>query len=165
MASRKRKSTKRDATAIRDALPFFRKGRGKVASSWWNVTPAGDYATDIATGMEYAKAFMPLMAFNAGASDLAVIVSDMAIAGRDKSRTKAWRGIDDVALGFLLGIGGSLQSAIAGVTIATVAIESPSSDLGEKFVAHVKGGDALEPLRRSTVFHDPNANIFDAVVH
>ena len=106
---------------------------------------------------------MPLMAYNAGASDLAVIVSDMAIAGRDKSRTKAWRGIDDVALGFLLGIGGILQSAIGSVAVATVALETPSSDLGEKFVALAKSGKAFQPLRRSTLLHDPNANIFDAV--
>jgi hypothetical protein len=164
MAKRKT-STKNPAAEthkqMRDALPFFKKGR-EVASSWWNVTPSGDYATDLETGMAYAKAFLPLMNYNAGASDLGVIVSHMAIVGRDPSRVKAWRGIDDIALGFLMGIGGSLQSAIVGVSIATVAIESPGSDLGEKFVEVVKAGKVFEPLRRGTLFDDPNGRLLDA---
>ena len=169
MAKRKT-STKKPAAEtleeMRDALPFFKKGRGKVETSWWNVTPSGNYATDLETGMAYAEAFLPLMAYNSGASALGTIVSHMAIAGRKPSRVKAWRGIDNVALGFLLGIGGILQSAIGGVAIATVAIEDgPKSDLGEKFVALVKSGEPFRPLRRSTLLHDPNANIFDAVAH
>jgi hypothetical protein len=56
-----------------------------------------------------------------------------------------------------MGIGGSLQSAMASVAIAAVAIESPHSDLGEKFVAHVKRGDAFRPLRRGTLAHNPNS--------
>ena len=165
MAKRKT-STKNPAAEtpkqMRDALPFFKKGRGKVASSWWNVTPSGDYATDWETGMAYAKAFLPLMTYNAGAADLGIIVSHMAIAGRDPSHVKACRGIDDIALGFLNGIGGSLQSAIVGLSISTVAIESPGSDFGKKFVEVVKAGKILEPLRRGTLFHDPNALLLDA---
>jgi hypothetical protein len=65
-------SAKNDATAIRDALPFFKNRQGKVAQSYWNVTPSGDYATDLETGKAYARAFMPMLRFNAGASDLAV---------------------------------------------------------------------------------------------
>jgi len=164
MAKRKT-STKNPAAEtheqMRDALPFFKKGRGKVSPTWWNVTPSGDYATDLETGMAYAKAFLPLMTHNSGACDLGVIVSHMAIAGRDPVRVKASRGIDDIALGFLMGIGGSLQSAMVGISIATVAIERPGSDLGEKFVKVVKAGKVLEPLRRGTLFHDPNALILD----
>jgi hypothetical protein len=145
-------------------LPFFKAGRGKVATSWWSVTPSGNYSEDLETGMEYAKAFLPLMTYNAGAVSLGAIVSDMAIAGRDPSRVRPWRGIDAVALGFLMGIGGSLQSAIASVAIATVAIEGSCSDLGEKFVEHVKRGDAFRPLRRGTLAHNPNAHMFDAAV-
>jgi hypothetical protein len=63
-----------------------------------------------------------------------------------------------------MGIGGSIQSAIASVAIAAVAIESPHSDLGEKFVAHVKRGDAFRPLRCGTLAHNPNAHMFDAAV-
>ena len=164
MAKRKTSTKNRAAEAhkMRDALPFFKKRRGKVASSWWNVTPSGDYATDWETGMAYAKAFLPLMTYNAGASDLGIIVSHMAIAGRDPSHVKACRGIDDIALGFLNGIGGSLQSAIVGLSISTVAIESPGSDFGKKFVEVVKAGKILEPLRRGTLFHDPNALLLDA---
>src|SRR3984893_1772335 len=86
---------KNEATALRDALPFFKKGRGKVATSWWNVTPAGNYSADLETGKAYARAFRPLLRFNCGGSDLAIIVSHMALAGRDIEKApKAWRGID-----------------------------------------------------------------------
>jgi hypothetical protein len=154
---------KSEATAMRDALPFFRKGRGKVETSWWNVTPSGDYATDLETGMSYARAFLPLLMFNAGASDLGCIVSHMALAGRDRSRTpEDWRGIDSIALGFMMGIGGSLQSAVGCIGIAAAAIEKPKGELGTKFVELVKSGNALAPLRRNTLFHDPRANIFSA---
>jgi hypothetical protein len=164
-ASTSRKKTGPEtATSIRDGLPFFKSGRGKVATSWWNVSPSGNYSEDLETGMEYAKAFLPLMAYNAGASSLGTVVSHMAIAGRDPSRVRPWRGIDAVALGFLMGIGGSLQSAMASVAIAAVAIERPRSDLGDKFVAHVKRGDAFRPLRRGTLAHNPNALMFDAAV-
>src|ERR1700682_1765247 len=76
------KKPKSEAIALRDALPFFKKGRGKVATSWWNVTPSGDYATDLKTGKNYARAFLPMLTFNGGASALGAIVSDMAKAGR-----------------------------------------------------------------------------------
>ena len=145
-------------------LSFFKKGRGKVATSWWNVTPSGDYAADLETGKSHARAFLPMLSFNAGASDLGTIVSDMAKAGRDPVKNpKDWRGIDNVALGFLMGIGGSLQSAIAGIGLAAVAIEKPEGDLGPKFVKLVKSGNILTPLRRNTLFHDPGANIFRAL--
>jgi hypothetical protein len=156
--------SKSEAIALRDALPFFRNRRGKVAASWWNVTPSGDYAADLETGMAYAKAFLPMMMFNAGASDLGTIVSDMAKAGRDcEKNPKNRRGIDDIALGFLMGIGGSLQAAIVSIGIAAAAIEKPKGDLGPRFVKLVKSGNILTPLRRNTLFHDPAANIFRAV--
>jgi hypothetical protein len=153
---------KNEATALRDALPFFKKGRGKVATPWWNVTPSGNYSADLETGKDYARAFLPMMTFNAGASDLAAIVSDMAKAGRDPANNpRAWRGVDAVALGFLMEIGGSLQAAIASIAIAACAIEQPASDLGPKFVELVKSGDALRGLNRSTVFHNPDACIIE----
>src|SRR5450759_967742 len=74
---------KGDPTTLRNALPFFRKRRGKIGQSWWNVTPSGNYVADLKTGKAYASAFLPLLQFNAAASDLAVIASDMAKAGRD----------------------------------------------------------------------------------
>ena len=154
--------TKSDATAIRDALPFFKKGRGKVATPWWNVSPSGNYAADLETGKAYARAFLPMLTFNAGASDLAAIVSDMAKAGRDPANNpKGWRGIDAVALGFMMEIGGALQSALLGMAVATVAIDKPGSDLGPKFVELVRSGNALHGLNRSTLFHNPNACILE----
>jgi hypothetical protein len=154
---------KNDATVLRDALPFFKKGRGKVATSWWNVSPSGNYAADLDTGKEYARAFLPMLRFNAGASGLGCIVSDMAKAGRDPANNpKDWRGIDAVALGFILEIGGSLQASIVGMAVAAVAIEKPGSDLGPKFVELVKSGAALHGLNRSTLFHNPNACILEA---
>jgi hypothetical protein len=153
---------KNEATALRDALPFFKKGHGKVATSWWNVSPSGDYSADLKTGKAYARAFLPMLTFNAGASSLGAIVSDMAKAGRNPANNpKDWRGIDAVALGFIMEIAGSLQAAIVNIAIATVAIERPNSDLGHKFVDLVKKGDALRGLNRSTLFHDPNASIFE----
>lgn len=160
--SRRASPAKGEAIAQRDALPFFKKGRGKVAASWWSVEPSGDYVADLETGKEYARAFMPMLMFNAGASDLATIVSHMALAGRDPAKApKPWRGIDNVALGFLMEIGGALQAGMASVAIATVAIESPASDLGPKFVKLVKDGCAFRSLNRSSLWHDPNAGIFD----
>jgi hypothetical protein len=151
---------KNEATALRDALPFFKKGRGKVATSWWNVTPTGNYSADLETGKAYARAFMPMLSFNAGASDLAAIVSDMAKAGRDPANNpKDWRGIDAVALGFMLEIGGSLQAAMASIAIAATAIKNPASDLGPKFLEVVRAGSAMRGLNRSTLFHNPTACI------
>ena len=156
---------KNEATELRDALPFFKKGRGKVATSWWNVTPAGNYSADLETGKAYARAFMPMLRFNAGASDLAAIVSDMAKAGRDPANNpKDWRGIDAVAIGFMLEIGGALQSALLGMAVAAVAIEKPDSDLGPKFVELVKSGNALHALNRSTLFYNPTACIIEGRV-
>lgn len=157
--SKHRAKGKSDAIATRDALPFFKKGRRKVATTWWNVTPSGDYVADLETGKAYARAFLPMLAFNAGASDLGCIVSHMAIAGRDNANVKNWRGIDAIALGFMLEIGGALQSAIVGMSIATVAIDRKSSDLGAKFVELMNSGNALHGLNRSTLFHDPGSMI------
>ena len=155
---------KNEAIALRDALPFFRKGRGKVETSWWNVTPSGDYAADLETGKKYARAFLPMLSFNAGASDLGIIVSDMAKAGRDLANNpKEWRGIDAVALGFMMEIGGSLQAAMVSVTIAATAIKNPTFDLGKKFLEVVEAGNALKSLNRSTLFHNPTASIFEKV--
>ena len=167
MSQAKRKNTTKQAAmrehaATRDGLPFFKKGRGKVKTSWWNVTPSGDYGADLETGMAYAKAFLPMMMYNSGASDLGVIVSHMALSGRDRSKTpKDWCGIDNVALGFLMGIGGSLQAAMGGVAIAAAAIKHPEGTLGPDFLKLVEAGNAFNPLRRNTLFHDPNANIFE----
>jgi hypothetical protein len=153
---------KNETIALRDALPFFKNRQGKVAQSYWNVTPSGDYSADLETGKAYARAFMPLLRFNAGASDLAAIVSDMAKAGRDPANNpKDWRGIDAVALGFMMEIGGSLQASIVGMAVAAVAIEKPGSDLGPKFVELVKSGTALHGLNRSTLFHNPTACIIE----
>lgn len=150
-----------DLTAIRNALPFFKPGRGKVETSWWNVTPSGNYAVDLETGKAYARAFLPVMTFNAGASTLGTIVSDMAKAGRDPIKNpKSYRHIDAVALGFLMQIGGILQSAMASIGVATIALKDPKSDLGEKFIALVESGELLRGTNRSTLFHDPNASIF-----
>jgi hypothetical protein len=33
----KKKTAAKGATAVRDALPFFKKGRGKTPTSWWSV--------------------------------------------------------------------------------------------------------------------------------
>jgi hypothetical protein len=156
------KRPKNEATALRDALPFFKKGRGKVATSWWNVTPTGNYSADLEAGAAYARAFLPLMMFNAGPSTLGAIVSDMAKAGRDPANNpKDWRGIDAVALGFMMEIGGSLQAAMVGMAVAAIAIEKPGSDLGPKFVELVKRGAALHGLNRSTLFHNPTACIIE----
>jgi len=51
---------------------------------------------------------------------------------------------------------------MGGIAIAAAAIEMPEGDLGAKFVKLVKSGHAFDPLRRSTLFHDPNALILEA---
>jgi hypothetical protein len=161
-ASKPKAKAKNEAIAMRDALPFFRKGRGKIETSWWNVAPSGDYGADLETGKKYARAFLPMLSFNAGASDLGVIVSDMAKAGRDLANNpKERRGIDAVALGFMMEIGGSMQAAIVSIAIAATAIKNPTFDLGKKFLEVVEAGKALNSLNRATLFHDPTASIFD----
>jgi hypothetical protein len=108
---------------------------------------------------------MPMLTFTAGASDLAAIVSHMAKAGRDAAKNpKDWRGIDAVALGFMMEIGGSLQAAMVGMAVAAIAIENPASNLGPKFVKLVKSGEALHGLNRSTLSHNPTACIIEARV-
>lgn len=147
--------------AIRNALPFFRAGGRKVDASWWNVTPSGNYSADLETGKAYARAFLPMMTFNAGASTLGHIVSHMAVAGRDQQKNpKAYRGIDDIALGFLMEIGNSLQAALMSLAIAACAVKDRKSDLGPKFIELVESGGALRMASRSTLFHDPGASIF-----
>jgi hypothetical protein len=156
--SKTKAKAKNEATATRDALPFFQKGRGKIPTSWWNVTPSGNYSADIETGMAYASAFLPLMKYNAGAASLGAIVSDMAKAGRNLEKGRGdRRGIDNIALGFIMGIGGILQSTMGGIAIAATAIEMPEGNLSAEFVKLVKSGHAFDPLRRSTLFHDPDA--------
>jgi hypothetical protein len=146
--------------ATRDALPFFRKGNRTVKASWWNVTPSGDYAADLATGQAYAQDFLPMLSFNGGAAALGWIVSDMAIAGQSiAGSAKDWHGVDAVAAGFMLAIGASFQSAIGVIAVAAVAIEMPKSDLGAKVVNLVRGGHALSPLQRSTLYHNPGDRI------
>jgi len=100
----KKRNAAKGATAVRDALPFFKKGRGKTPTSWWSVTPSGNYSADLETGMAYASAFLPMMKYNAGASSLGAIVSDMAKAGRNiEKKPNDRRGIDSIALGFIMG--------------------------------------------------------------
>lgn len=148
-------SQERTLAERQSALPFFRKGRGKVGASWWNVAPTGDYGRDITTGRAYARDFLPLMSFNAGAATLGWIVCDMA------KNSDADRGIDTIALGFMMEIGSSLQSAIAGLAIAACAIEDPDSDLGPGLAALIKNGAVLRGMSRSTLNHEPGASIFD----
>jgi hypothetical protein len=161
--SKNKAKTKSDAIAIRNALPFFKEGRGKVATSWWNVTPSGDYSADLETGKAYARSFLPMLTFNAGASDLACIVSGMAIAARATNQNlREWRGVDAIALGFMMEIGAALQSAIVSISIAAVAIDRNDAALGAKLVNLVKSGNALNGLDRSSLFHDPGACIIEA---
>jgi hypothetical protein len=101
-----------------------------------------------------------MLSFNGGAAALGWIVSDMAIAGRSiAGSAKDWHGVDAVAAGFMLAIGGSLQSAIGVIAVAAVAIEMPKADLGAKVVNLVRSGNALNPLRRSTLYHNPSDRI------
>lgn len=159
---RRRKSQASELTQLRDGLPFFKKDDQNGQTSWWHVTPTGDYATDIATGRAFAREFLPMLTFNAGASTLGAIASDMAKAGRYSANSSMGkRGIDNVALGFMMQIADSLQSAIVGIAIAQVAIQDPASDLGPKFIEQVESGALLRGSSRSSLFSDPDASIFD----
>lgn len=159
-----------DLTAMRDALPFFKsRGRNrKGETSWWNVTPSGDYAADMETGKAYARAFLPMMVFNCGSAALAQIVSEMAITGRDPEKNSKDRGIDDIALGFLHEIGNSVQAAIGSIATATVALKGrKNSKLRSNFVETVESKGVMHMLRmnsRSTLFHDPGATIFSELL-
>lgn len=159
------------AHALRNALPFIKlnsEGEGGGVN-YWSVTPSGNYTQDLATGKEYARAFLPMMAYNAGASDLAAIVSAMALAARDlASRPQGhlavprWRGIDGVAMGFLFEIGGILQSLMGGAIVAASAIKGDKKAEGAQFVAALEGGELFKGLNRATLLNDPNGSIFDA---
>ncbi|WP_157158129.1 hypothetical protein [Bradyrhizobium genomosp. III] len=126
------------------------------------MQPTGHYSADLKTGAEYARAFLPLLMFNAGASDLGMIVSHMALAGRRaESKTPDWRGVDDIALGFLMEIGGILQGLLGGVAVAASAIKHDNKKTAADFVSVVESGEIYKGLSRSTIFHDPHATIFD----
>jgi hypothetical protein len=64
---------------------------------------------DLETGRAHAREFFPLLQFNLGSAALGWIVSAKAIIGR---KLPGHRGIDDVALGFMMQIGENLQAAI-----------------------------------------------------
>jgi len=105
--------------ALRDALPFFKNRQGKVAQSYWNVTPSGDYSADLETGKAYARAFMPYC----GSTLVRPIWLPSCPTWRKpgaipRNNPKDWRGIDAVALGFMMEIGGSLQASIVGMAVA-----------------------------------------------
>lgn len=158
------------ATALRNALPFIKLNSVSEGGgvNYWSVIPSGNYTRDLATGKEYARAFLPMMAYNAGASELAAIVSDMALAARDlASRPQGhlavprWRGIDGVAMGFLFEIGGILQSLMGGAIVAASAIKGGKKAESAQFVAALESGELFKGLGRATLLNDPNASIFD----
>lgn len=157
-----REAKKSEAEKMRDALPFFRNRTRSSEASWWTISPSGNYSADLETGKRYARAFLPMMAYNCGASSLGTIVSHMALAGRQpESNSRNWRGIDAVALGFLLEIGGVLQGLLGGVAIASCAIKHKNKKLASDFVSVVENGSIFKGLTRATILHDPNATIFD----
>jgi hypothetical protein len=147
-----------------NALPFHTK-RTKDNTPWWNVKPTGDYSKDLETGKGYARYFLPLMAYNLGPVALGWIVCDMAEAGRKGTEpASTGRCIDAIALGFMLEIGGALQSTMGSVAAAACAIRSSAdpTEMGTQFVALVDSGNAFKSLDRTTLLHDPNENIFGA---
>lgn len=150
------------ATALRNALPFIKLNSVSEGGgvNYWNVTPSGNYTKDLATGREYAHAFLPMMAYNAGASELAAIASAMALAASHSAVPK-WRGIDSVAMGFMMEIGGILQGLMAGAAVAAWAIKDGKKAEGAQFVAALESGALYKGLNRATMFNDPNGLIFD----
>lgn len=100
MARKASRKSKQDAfCTIRDALPFFSTGRiADPYSRWWQVCPTGDYEKDYKTGVQYARAFLPLMQIDAGQSALCWVVQSMARAKKPKKQIKA---LDAIATGFL----------------------------------------------------------------
>lgn len=150
------------ATALRNSLPFVKlnsAGEGGGVN-YWSVTPSGSYTKDLATGREYARAFLPMLAYNAGASELAAITSAMALAARHSAVPK-WRGIDSVAMGFMMEICGILQGLMAGAAVAAWAIKGGKKAEGALFVAALESGALYKGLNRSTLLNDPNGLIFD----
>jgi hypothetical protein len=159
-----------EATALRNALPFIKLGSTAEGGgvNYWNVCPSGQYTEDLERGRKYARAFLPMMAYNAGASDLACIVSAMALAARDLSSrpqghlaVPRWRGIDNVAMGFMMEIGGMLQAMMGGAIVAAGAIKHGRTEQAAQFADAVERGELFKGLQRSTLSHDPTATIFD----
>lgn len=158
------------ATALRNALPFVKLNSASEGGGvdYWNVTPSGNYTKDLAKGREYARAFLPMLAYNAGAAELAAIASAMALAGRDlASRPQGqlaipkWRGIDGVAMGFMMEICGILQGLMVGAAVAAWAIKDGKKAEGAQFVAALESGALYKGLNRATLLNDPNGLIFD----
>ncbi|PDT74143.1 hypothetical protein CO675_27110 [Bradyrhizobium sp. C9] len=150
-----------DPIKLRNELPFFLNGTQNREPCYWNVIPSGNYSQDLKTGGEYARAFLPMLMYNGGASDLGVIVDDMAKAARKLRPDSKGRAIDAVALGFLLEIGGIIQGLIGATAISTAAIKSRDRKRCDDIVKLVESGEVFKGLHRSTLFHNPNASIFD----
>jgi hypothetical protein len=151
------------ATELRNALPFVKLNSATEGGGvdYWNVTPSGKYTEDVATGKAYARAFLPMMAYNCGASELAAIASAMALAARDNPDMPEWRGIDSVAMGFMFELAGILQGLMAGAAVAAWAIKDGKKAEGAQFVAALEGGSLYKGLNRATLLNDPNGSIFD----
>jgi hypothetical protein len=141
------------ASQLRDALPFFLKDDGTGSASWWHVSPTGSYSEDFATGLAYAKAFRSSLLYNAGPTSLVYIVEHMARAG---SAGRKGKHLDGIAVGFLTGIGGALQSAMFAIGIGRAALDDPDGDMATDFRKLVDAGEVLNS-RPAGLTTDPNA--------
>lgn len=128
-----------DLDSTRNALPFFKRESRSVSASWWHVHPTGDYLTDREIGQNYARQFLPMLKFVGGPAALCWIVNEMAKHGGAKKH----RAIDDIALGFISGIGEHLQQAMGVIALARLAVDDPQGPLAYDFKARVDSGSVL----------------------
>ena len=124
--SRTKQSVRKGAPSSMEALPFTRPGRqnkaGHVIKSgcWWNVQPTGHYASDFATGTDYARAYFEQAQINAGPAMLVWIVEAMALSMVPRGRSGP--GLDGIAVGFITGIGRLLQRGVGLAAFSAVAL-------------------------------------------
>lgn len=125
----------------RDSLPFFRKGTKTRDISWWNVRPSGQWQSDLDTGKEFARAYMPFTQTAGGGPMLGWIVDGMVKAARPQQGSS--RVIDGIASGFLMEIANVLQESQLALTFANHAVNNPSSEIARDFKRRFADGTLL----------------------
>lgn len=96
---------RKDKYAYRNKLPFMsRRTRALHHSSWWNVTPTGDYVADFQTGKEYATAFWRVCG---GRPTCGLELGEILFAMHDRGqrRSHRWNGLSGIEIGFIRTIG------------------------------------------------------------
>ena len=125
-------------------LSFTLKGTKTRRVSWWHVAPTGHWPSDLETGRQYAREFLPFMRQVGGQPMLGWIVDGMAKAAGPQPLSD--RRIDGIASGFLMEVVAFFQMAHVGLSFARCALVGSKIPLALDFKARFESG---------SMFHEP----------